>query len=215
MARPLRVIQTEYPYHLLCRTNNRTFRFMKRQVIRIFFKALTETIEKYNILVHHVVLMSNHYHIIATATDKNLDRAMQYLNSRVAVRYNKLSGQSGHLWGDRYKSCIISTDEHYTASVRYIYNNPMRAGMVDNLEDFLESSLQFWAFGKKMDVILSEDHLILLCGKSKKRSQEFFRTLVLDDGACIPNDTMKKNLRGLFFGPADFIQSMQETHLIH
>ncbi len=52
---------------------------MKRQVIRIFFKALTETIEKYNILVHHVVLMSNHYHIIATATDKNLDRAMSRL----------------------------------------------------------------------------------------------------------------------------------------
>jgi REP element-mobilizing transposase RayT len=188
---------------------------MKRQVIRIFFKALTETIEKYNILVHHVVLMSNHYHIIATATDKNLDRAMQYLNSRVAVRYNKLSGQSGHLWGDRYKSCIISTDEHYTASVRYIYRNPKRANMVDNLEDFLESSFQFWAFGKKMEVALTEDHLVLLWGKSKDRSQNFFQTLVLDDGACIPDDTMKKSLRGLFLGPADFIRSMQETHLIH
>ncbi len=215
MPRPLRVIQTEHPYHLLCRTNNRSFRFMKRQVIRIFFKSLTETIEKYNILVHHVVLMSNHYHIIATTTDKNLDRAMQYLNSRVAVRYNKLSGQSGHLWGDRYKSCIISTDEHYTASVRYIYRNPKRASMVDNLEDFLDSSLQFWAFGKKMDVALSEDHLVLLWGKSRKRSQEFFRTLVLDNGVYILDETMKKNLRGLFFGPADFIHSMQETHFIH
>jgi len=86
--------------------------------------------------------------------------------------------------------------------------------MVDNLEDFLESSLQFWAFGKKMDVVLSKDHLVLLWGKSKKRSQEFFRTLVLEDGDHISDDTVKKNLRGLFFGPADFIQSMQETHLI-
>lgn len=95
MGRPLRVIQNIYPYHLICRTNNRTFRFNQRQITRIFFRALTETIEKYNLLVHHVVLMSNHYHIMATATEENLHRAMQYLNSRVAVRYNKLVRRSG------------------------------------------------------------------------------------------------------------------------
>lgn len=76
MGRPLRVIQTELPYHLVCRTNNQTFRFDKRQITRIFFNALRETHEKYNLLIHHVVLMSNHYHIIATATEENLHRAM-------------------------------------------------------------------------------------------------------------------------------------------
>ena len=34
MGRPLRVIQNIYPYHLVCRTNNRTFRFSQCQVIR-------------------------------------------------------------------------------------------------------------------------------------------------------------------------------------
>ncbi|MEE8320004.1 MAG: transposase, partial [bacterium] len=74
MARKPRIIQTEYPYHLLCRTNNRSFRFNQRQITKIVFKAITESIDKYKVLVHHIVLMSNHYHIIATATDKNLHR---------------------------------------------------------------------------------------------------------------------------------------------
>jgi len=212
MGRPLRVIQTELPYHLVCRTNNRTFRFDKRQITRIVFQALKETHEKYNVLIHHVVLMSNHYHIIATATEENLHRAMQYFNSRVAVRYNKHVGRSGHLWGDRYGSCIIDTDEYYLACVRYIYRNPKRAGMVEDLEEFSDSSFQFWAFGKEMDVFLVEDHLVLRWGKSKKRVRENFQILVLSEGIWISDREVKKGLRRMFFGSADFMQHMYNTH---
>jgi len=212
MGRPLRVIQNVYPYHLVCRTNNRSFRFNQRQVIRIFFKTLTETHEKYSLLIHHVVLMSNHYHIVATATEENINRAMQYLNSRIAVRYNKLVGRSGHLWGDRYGSCIIDTDEYYLACVRYIYRNPIRAGMVTDLEEFSDSSFQFWAFGKRMDVFLVEDHLVLTWGRKKKQVGEYFRILVLSEGSMFTDDQVKRGLRRMFFGSADFMQHMYNTH---
>ena len=212
MGRPLRVIQTELPYHLVCRTNNRSFRFDKRAVTRIVFEALKETYEKYNLLIHHVVLMSNHYHILATATEENLHRAMQYFNSRVAVRFNKHSGRSGHLWGDRYKSCIIDTDEYYLACVRYIYRNPIRAGMVTDLKEYTDSSFNFWAFGKRMDVFLVEDHLVMNWGKSKKRVREYLRILVLSEDIWISDRDVKKGLRRMFFGSADFIKRMHDTH---
>ena len=212
MGRPLRIIQNIYPYHLVCRTNNRTFRFEKREITRIVFKALKQTHEKYNLLIHHVVLMSNHYHIVATATEENLHRAMQYFNSRVAVRYNKHVGRSGHLWGDRYRSCIVDTDEHYMACVRYIYRNPKRAGMVDDLEEFPDSSFQYWAFGKKIDVILADDHLVMRWGKRKNRVNQYFQILVLSEGAMFTDDQVKKGLRRMFFGSADFMQRMHDTH---
>jgi putative transposase len=154
--------------------------------------------------------MSNHYHIIATATEENLHRAMQYLNSRIAVRYNKYVGCSGHLWGDRYGSCIIDTDEYYLACVRYIYRNPKRAGMVDDLEEFADSSFQFWAFGKKIDVVLVEDHLVMRWGK--KKVKKYFRILVLSEGAMFTDEQVKKGLRRMFFGSADFMQQMYDTY---
>ena len=212
MGRPLRVIQTQLPYHLVCRTNNRTFRFDQRHITRIVFKALAETHEKYNLFIHHVVLMANHYHIVATAAEENLHRAMQYLNSRIAVRFNKHTGRSGHLWGDRYKSCIIDTDEYYLACVRYIYRNPKRAGIVTHIEEYSDSSFHFWAFGKKMDVFLVEDHLVLSWGKSKRRVREYFRTLVLTEGIEISDSQVKKGLRRMFFGSADFMQRMHDTY---
>lgn len=212
MGRPLRIIQTELPYHLVCRTNNRSFRFHQRQATRIFFHVLKETYEKYNFLIHHVVLMSNHYHIVATATERNLHKAMQYLNSRIAVRFNRTVGRTGHLWGDRYGSCIIDTDEYYLACVRYIYRNPLRAKMVEDLKEFPDSSFNFWAFGKKIDVILADDHLVLLWGKRKHQLKEYLRILVLDEGIGIRDEQVKKGLKKRFFGSADFIQRMHETH---
>ena len=212
MGRPLRIIQNIYPYHLVCRTNNRSFEFNRREVIRIFFKALKETHQKFNLNIHHVVLMTNHYHIIATATDLNLHRAMQYLNSRVAVRFNKVTGRSGHLWGDRYKSCIVETDEHYLICVRYVYRNPQRAKIVENIEDFEESSFRYWAFGHKVDLALSNDHLVVLWGKDKDRLRKYFRILVSIEEVRIPDSDVKKGLRGLFFGSADFKERMYENH---
>ncbi len=212
MGRPLRVIQNIYPYHLVCRTNNRSFRFNQRQVIRIIFRALKETHEKYNFLIHHVIIMSDHYHIIATATEENLHRAMQYFNSRVAVRYNKLVGRSGHLWGGRYGSCVIDTDEYYLACVRYIYQNPSRAGMVTDLEEFDDSSFQYYAFGKKINVVLVDDHLVLRLNGNNRKIGEYFRILVLNDGIWISDHEVKKGLRKMFFGSADFIQHMHNTY---
>jgi putative transposase len=213
MGRPLRVIQNIYPYHLICRTNNRTFRFNQRQVTRIFFKALRETIEKYGLLVHHVVLMSNHYHIIATATEENLHRAMQYLNSRVAVRYNKHVRRSGHLWGDRYKSCIIDTDEYYTSCVRYVYRNPLRAGIVKELQEFGDSSFQYYAFGRKIDVFLADDHLVMRYGKTRRELNSYIEVLVLgDDGPVMSDEEMKKGLSKPFFGSSGFIEQMYKAY---
>ena len=214
MGRPLRVIQTEYPYHLLCRTNNRTFRFNKRQVTRIVFKAITEGTEKYKVLVHHVVLMSNHYHIVATATEENIHRFMQYVNSRIAFRYNRTVGRTGHLWGDRYKSSIVSTDEYYLACVRYIYRNPIRAKMVENLEDFEDSSFRFWAFGKRVNMALTEDHLVIEWGDDKAKLRDYFKILVMDEGLGIPSEKLTRmGLKKQFFGSTDFVQQMSRAYL--
>jgi putative transposase len=139
---------------------------------------------------------------------------MQYVNSRIAFRYNRTVGRTGHLWGDRYKSCIIDTDNYYLACVRYIYRNPIRARVVEDLEDFQDSSFQFWAFGKKINMALSKDHLIIEWSDDKERMRNYFKILVMDKGTGIPSEKMTRiGLRKQFFGSADFIQQMSRAYL--
>jgi putative transposase len=101
------------------------------------FKALTQGAEKYKVLVHHVILLSNTT-TLSLPPPKRIFTGSCPANG--GIRYNKLTGRSGHLWGDRYRSCIIDTDEYYLACVRYIYRNPKRAGMVKDLEEFADST---------------------------------------------------------------------------
>lgn len=76
MVCSLRNIQTELPYHQVCRSDNRTFRFNQRRITRIFIRAIKEIYEKYSLVIRHMVLKSSHYHIFATATKENLHKAM-------------------------------------------------------------------------------------------------------------------------------------------
>ena len=86
--------------------------------------------------------------------------------------------------------------------------------MVENLEDFEDSSLQFWAFGRRVNMALSEDHLVIQWGDDKEMMQNYFKILVLEEGVRIPSEKLTKvGLRKQFFGSADFIQQMTRTYL--
>lgn len=212
MPRPPRIIQTILPYHLTCQTNNRSFRFHKKKVKKTIIHVLNRVITLYGLKIHHFVIMTNHYHIIAAATEENLDRAMQYLNARIAERFNKITGRSGHLWGGRYKSCIIDTDEYYLRCVRYVYHNPVRARMVQHPAEHKDSSFRFHAFGEDIEVIMADDHLVMLHAGNDHQRRRFFLALTQDD----PNyceDEVRKGLRGMFYGSADFIQQMKTAYL--
>ena len=81
--------------------------------------------------------------------------------------------------------------------------------MVEDASQFPDPSFSFWAFGKKMNVKLVGDHLVLLWGK---KHQEYVRILVQEEGEGFPDEQVKKGLRKMFFGSKDFVQRMYETH---
>ncbi|RMG59433.1 MAG: hypothetical protein D6713_05540 [Deltaproteobacteria bacterium] len=212
MGRPRRIVQTTFPYHITTRTNNRTFRFHKKKIVRIFMRVLNRAIKKYNVTLYHVVLMSNHYHLILKINEHNLPRFVQFLNSRVAMEYNKISKRSGHLWGDRYRSTIISSDEHYLTAVRYIYENPVRAGIVKNPDQFPNSSFHFHAFGHVSPVYICQDSLVFsLPGKPEHLNyHEAFRHLFRLTSSSV--DRVKEGLRRRFFGPPEFVKTMEKLY---
>jgi hypothetical protein len=79
----------------------------------------------------------------------------------------------------------------------------------------MDSSFGFWAFGKKVEMALSNDHLVILWGEDRDRMKRYFQFLVSDREVRIPDNEVKKSLRGLFFGSADFKKHMCEQHLLH
>ncbi len=217
MARKPRIVQTEFPYHLTARTNNRAFRFQDRlTAVRLIAQALSETRQKYGLSIRHFLLMSNHFHLIAALSEENLSRAMQYFLSRVALRYNQLHRRSGHLWGERFRSTIIATDQSYLRVVRYLYQNPVRARMVEKPSAYDACTFSFYAFGLHGEVTVDSDHLLIVeeaTGETLRRKRLFFIELVEGPLTEAEGYAIQTALKGLFLGPPHFLQRMRERYL--
>ena len=54
--------------------------------------------------------------------------------------YNWKYGRRGHLFQDRFKSEIVENDSYFLTVIRYIHQNPLKAGIVKNTADYRWSS---------------------------------------------------------------------------
>jgi REP element-mobilizing transposase RayT len=178
----------------------------------MFARIINEAIKKYSIQVTHFVLMSNHYHIIFKTPNKNIHRAMQYINSRIAREYNKRYGRTGHLWGDRYKSVIIENSKALLSFIRYIYFNPVRAGIVSHPKDYEPSTFEFYYNNKKVDIYLHECEIFVSLGDLEDRSRRFRELFQeYDENEFLK---VKKGLNSQFYGSDSFVKLMKEKYKI-
>ncbi len=92
--------------------------------------------EQFEIIAY--CLMDNHAHLLMHV-DSGLDRIMKRIAGSYAYYYNTKYERSGHLFQDRYKSEPIDDERYLLAVVRYIHNNPQKAGICSR-EEYLWSS---------------------------------------------------------------------------
>lgn len=85
--------------------------------------------------------MSNHYHLIISTPEANIGEAMKYLHREVARKANKSVGRINHFFGSRYKWSIIYNENYYWNVVKYIFRNPIRAGICSFVNEYQYSSL--------------------------------------------------------------------------
>lgn len=66
---------------------------------------------------------------------------MSYCLTNLAKYLNYRLQRKNHVFGARYQPTIITDQKHLQNVIRYIYQNPVRAGMVEHAEDYPYSSL--------------------------------------------------------------------------
>ena len=95
------------------------------------------------------VIMPNHSHSILTrAEDWELETLMKDHKSFTAHAANKILRRKGQFWMPEYYDRYIRTPEHFRNTVRYIENNPVKAGLCNKPSDWPFSSAWFREHGK-------------------------------------------------------------------
>jgi Transposase IS200 like. len=70
--------------------------------------------------------MPNHYHLLVETPRGNLSRAIGWLQTTYAVRFNRRYRRSGHLFQGRFKAQVVEADGYAMELLRYVHLNPVR-----------------------------------------------------------------------------------------
>jgi putative transposase len=80
---------------------------------------------------------------------------MQWLLTTHVHRYHRCYGTSGRLWQGRFKAFPIERDAHLLTVMRYVERNALRAGLVDDSQDWAWGSLA-WRNGAAYRCLLAD-----------------------------------------------------------
>lgn len=133
---PRSYIKTSF-FHVITQGINKSYIFEKSEDIKYYIKSLYTLTEEQKIEIIAYCIMNNHAHILIKAEKINeLSKYMQRLNTKYARYYNKKYNRVGYVFRDRYKSEGIYNEKHLYNCIKYIYDNPVKAGICSKAEDY-------------------------------------------------------------------------------
>lgn len=140
MGRKPRIEYEGAMYHVIHRGNNREYIFERPEEKQFFLDKIKEVKKSMALVILGYVIMSNHYHLILKTNKAPLSVVMHRVNNSFSRYFNRKYKRTGHVFEGRYKATLITDDMYFLAVLRYIHNNPVRAGIVQRTADYGWSS---------------------------------------------------------------------------
>ena len=140
MPRASRIVVPGVPHHVVQRGNRRQPIFFSDADRSRYVEWLAEACQRFGTACLAWCLMDNHVHLVLVpSTPDGLRGPIASAATRLSQRVNLLQQTSGHLFQGRYASYPMD-EAHLMIALRYVENNPVKAGLVKSAEQWRWSS---------------------------------------------------------------------------
>lgn len=136
-------------YHVMLRGINRQDIFEDQEDYMQFISCLRSLLSRFDergnslpplCSFYAYCLMSNHVHLLIREREESIGETIKRLGVSYSHYYNKKYERTGHLFQDRFKSEPVNNVNYFAILLRYIHQNPLKAGIVKDLGDYPWSS---------------------------------------------------------------------------
>ena len=184
---PRNFLKTSY-FHIITQGINKSYIFDRSEDIKFYIKNMYQLVKEHHIRIIAYCIMSNHAHILIEAQSVNeLSKYMQRLNTRYGKYYNKKYQRVGYVFRDRYKSEGIYSEQHLYSCIKYIYDNPVKAGICSKASDYPYSNY------KKIDAS-TDNHYAFIDIDPIENCNNIIQNFLIEnkiDLASLKNDKIK------------------------
>jgi len=167
-------------YHILARGIGQQRIFEQAEDYEQFLDFLFETKKKSMFTLYAYTLMGNHIHLLLKEGSEPISQVFKRLGTRYAGWFNWKYGRSGHLFQNRFRSEPVENDDYFLKALVYIYQNPVKAGICNNVSDYEWGSRRFLGKGVGFvdEAALKE---IVPIAVIKKRERALIEDVLLDE----------------------------------
>jgi hypothetical protein len=153
--------------------------------------------------------MPTHYHLLIETPAGNLSLGMRYLNGVFTQKYNKANNQTGHIFQGRYKSILVQKDLYFMRLVRYIHQNPLKAGLIDDISKWEWSSyLSITGKGPQFNW-LNTAGLLGHFGPNITKARKAFNAFLGEEPEPLLDETKSR----IFLGDDKFVKKFSQNYI--
>jgi len=180
-------------YHIILRGINRQTIFEDDEDAVKFL----QTLERYKLEneyeLYAYCLMGNHIHILIEENQEELGNSMRRIGASYVYWYNWKYERTGHLFQDRYKSEVVENDKYLLAVLRYIHQNPIKAGIVKDIKEYKWSSYSEY-LSKSKNQLIDEDFILGIFNRDKNKAKALFEEFhkIEEDSECLEINDKKR-----------------------
>ena len=158
MARSTSIISSEFPFHVSARCTNREwFKIPLPEVWEIMSEYLHFLHRGFFFRIHSFVLMSNHFHMLVRTPQGNLSEGMNYFMRETSRQIGFESKRINQIYGTRFHRTVIKNMHHYLHVYKYVYRNPIEAGLDDKVEKYPFSTIHGLLGRSRLIIPIEED----------------------------------------------------------
>jgi len=207
MARPLRIELSGGVYHVTSRGDRREDIYLSDEDRETWLEVLGQVCERFNWVCHAWCQMTNHYHLLIETPEANLAQGMRQLNGVYTQRFNRAHDRVGHVFQGRYKAILVERDSYLLELARYVVLNPLRAKMVQRLENWPWSSYLATCGQAESPPWLQTDWILAQFGQRRSNAIAKYVAFV-HEGTRLPS--VWSQLQGqIYLGSEAFVKRMQ------
>ena len=137
-----------------------------------FIAILAKYHQKSAYEIYAYCLMGNHVHLLIKEGSEALSRTMKKIGTSYVFWYNWQYNRKGHLFQGRYKSEPVEDDAYFLTVLRYIHQNPLKAGLSKDIASYKWSSYHKYLSQSR---IVNTEYALHLFHSEKSQAIERFK----------------------------------------
>ena len=153
MARKPRVRAKSGIYHVLMQGVRHRDLFLDEEDYMTFADVMLRTMasededasedtdgEVKNFRIHAYCLMPDHFQLLLEEGAENVSKAMLRIATSYSNYFNNKYDRDGAIYRTRFASEPVEDEQRFELVLRYIHQYPLKKGLVENMDDYINSS---------------------------------------------------------------------------